>query len=192
MGGWGLSQFTRSYQPQHNKDAMIMDVRYNGGGFVADMILSHLDRGMFAVGRPRHGSTYRTPQTAFYGHMAAVCNGETGSDGETFTEGFRRLGLGPIFGTRTWGGWVGIRGGKPLLDRGGITQPEFTGWGKEGEWLIEGHGTDPDYIVSDNPRDIIQGNDPQLDAAIEYLLEKMKTDPMIWPEQPLYPNRSGN
>ncbi|MDP8241362.1 MAG: PDZ domain-containing protein [Candidatus Hatepunaea meridiana] len=189
MGGMGLSQFSADYLPQHNKKALILDVRYNGGGFVAPMILSHLARDMFAQGRPRHGSPYRTPSTAFYGHMAAVCNGETGSDGETFTEGFRRLGLGPIFGTRTWGGWVGIRGGKPLLDRGGITQPEFTGWGEEGKWLIEGHGTDPDSVIVDNPADVISGKDAQLDATIDYLLKKIKDDPMNWPKQPEYPNR---
>ena len=190
MGSHGLSQFTGDYLPQHDKQAMIMDVRYNGGGFVAPMILSHLSRGLFAVGRPRHGTPYRTPETAFYGHMAAVCNGETGSDGETFTEGFRRLGLGPVIGTRTWGGWVGIRGGKPFVDRGGTTQPEFTGWGIEGEWLIEGHGTDPDIVVKDNPADIIHGDDPQLDAAIEYLMGKLENEPMIWPKQPPYPDRS--
>ena len=190
MGSRGLSQFTGDYLPQHDRQAMIIDVRYNGGGFVAPMILSHLARGMFAVGRSRHGSPYHTPSTAFHGHMAAVCNGETGSDGETFTEGFRRLGLGPIIGTRTWGGWVGIRGGKPLLDRGGVTQPEFTGWGLDGKWLIEGHGTDPDIVVVDNPADIIAGRDPQLDRTIEYLLDKIEKEPMIWPEQPPYPDRS--
>jgi len=190
MMGTGLSQFTGDYLPQHDKQALIMDVRYNGGGFVAQMILSHLARGMFAVGRPRHGTPYRTPETSFYGHMAAVCNGETGSDGETFTEGFRRLGLGPIIGTRTWGGWVGIRGGKPLLDRGGVTQPEFTGWGVEGKWLIEGHGTDPDIEVVDNPADVITGKDPQLDTAIDYLMDQISNEPKLWPKQPPYPDRN--
>lgn len=190
MGGFGLSQFAAAYKPQHRKPGMIMDVRYNGGGFVAKMILSHLDRKLFTVGRPRHGATYRGPSTAFYGHMAAVCNGETGSDGETFTEGFKRLGLGPVIGTRTWGGWVGIRGDKPLIDRGIITQPEFTGWGLDGEYLIEGWGTDPDMVVEEDPAAILRGEDPQLDATIEYLLKKMKDEPVVLPAPPEPPDRS--
>ncbi len=190
MGGFGLSQFAAAYKPQHRKPALIMDVRYNGGGFVAKMILSHLDRKLFTVGRPRHGAVYRGPSTAFYGYMAAVCNGETGSDGETFTEGFKRLGLGPVIGTRTWGGWVGIRGDKPLIDRGMITQPEFTGWGLDGEYLIEGWGTDPDMVVEENPAANIRGEDPQLDATIHYLMKKMKEEPKLLPEPPVPPDRS--
>lgn len=190
MGGRGLSQFTEAYLPQHNKPAMIMDVRYNGGGFVAEMILSHLSRRLWAVGKPRHGDNYRTPQTAFHGYLAAVCNGETGSDGETFTEGFQRMELGPVIGTRTWGGWVGIRGGKPFIDFGGSTQPEFTGWGLEGKYLIEGHGTDPDQVVKEDPGAFLRGEDPQLDATIAYLLDKLKNDPKPLPQQPPFPDRS--
>ncbi len=191
MGGLGLSQFTEAYQPQHRKQGLILDVRYNGGGFVAPMILAHLGRQIFAVGRPRHGSTYRDPATAFYGYMAAVCNGETGSDGETFTEGFKRTELGPVIGTRTWGGWVGIRGDKPLIDRGVITQPEFTGWGLDGKYLIEGWGTDPDIEVKEHPTAELKGKDPQLDFTIEHLLKKIEEEPMVLPEPPEFPDRSG-
>jgi len=190
MGGFGLSQFTAAYQPQHRKPALIMDVRYNGGGFVAEMILSHLGRQLVSVGRPRHGATYRGPGTAFYGHMAAVCNGETGSDGETFTDGFKDMNLGPVIGTRTWGGWVGIRGDKGLVDRGGLTQPEFTGWNMNGSYRIEGWGTDPDMVIKEHPTAEFDGTDPQLDATIEYLLNKLETDPMPIPEPPPYPDRS--
>ena len=190
MGGMGLSQFTEAYQPQHRKPALILDVRYNGGGFVAEMILAHLARKLVSVGKPRHGATYRSPQTAFYGHMATVSNGETGSDGETFTEGFKRLGLGPVIGTRTWGGWVGIRMDKLLVDRGMITQPEFTGWGLDGQYLIEGWGTDPDMEVKEHPTAELHGTDPQLDATIEYLLKKLEEEPVILPEPPAYPDRS--
>lgn len=190
MGGFGLSQFTAAYQPQHRKPALIMDVRYNGGGFVAEMILSHLGRQLVSVGRPRHGATYRGPGTAFYGHIAAVCNGETGSDGETFTDGFKDMKLGPVIGTRTWGGWVGIRGDKPLVDRGGLTQPEFTGWNMNGSYRIEGWGTDPDIEIKEHPTAEFDGTDPQLDATIEYLLNKLVNDPMPLPEPPPYPDRS--
>ncbi len=192
MGGAGLSQFTQAYLPQHNKEGLVMDVRYNGGGFVAEMILSHLNRGMFAMGMARHGLRYRHPSTAFHGHMAAICNGETGSDGETFTEGFRRLGLGPIIGMRTWGGWVGIRSDKPLMDGGGLTQPEFTGWGvDDGKWMIEGWGTDPDFVVEDDPASLILGKDLSLDYTIKYLLEKIANEPKIIPPMPPFPTDRG-
>lgn len=192
MGGFGLSQFAEAYMPQHRKPAMILDVRYNGGGFVAQMILSHLGRKLFAVGRPRHGENYRYPNTAFHGHMAAICNGETGSDGETFTEGFRRIGLGKVIGTRTWGGWVGIRSDKPLVDRGVITQPEFTGWGiSDGAWMIEGWGSVPDIEVEEDPNLILSGADPQLDFTIKYLKDLLDNDPKVIPNQPAYPDRSG-
>jgi len=188
MGGDGLSQFAMSYLPQHNRQGLIMDVRYNGGGFVAEMILSHLQRGLFSMGMARHGLRYRHPGTAFHGHMAAVSNGETGSDGETFTEGFRRLGLGPIIGTRTWGGWVGIRSDKPLMDGGGVTQPEFTGWGiNDGKWMIEGWGTDPDYVIEDDQASMIQGKDPSLDFTVKYLLDKIAKEPKVIPPMPPYP-----
>ncbi len=190
MMGLGLSQFAAGYRPQHNKPALIMDVRFNGGGFVAEMILSHLARRMWSTEIWRSGTTGRRPWTAFHGHMAAVCNGETGSDGETFTEGFKRLGLGPVIGTRTWGGWVGIRGDKRLMDRGMVTQPEATGWGFDRQWLIEGHGTDPDMVVVNEPAAMIRGDDPQLDATIKYLLEKLESEPMEIPPPPPYPDRS--
>lgn len=194
MGSAGLSQFTGSYAQQHQKQGLIMDVRYNGGGWVAEMILSHLGRQVFGLGMSRNGGRYRRPNTGFYGHMAAVSNGETGSDGETFTEGFRRLGLGPIIGTRTWGGWVGIRADKPLIDRGMITQPEFTGWGvSDGEWMIEGWGTEPDegFEVKEDPASFYRGDDPQLDRAIEYLMDKIKNDPKPLPPMPEYPKDRG-
>ncbi len=195
MGSAGLSQFTGSYAQQHNKPALIMDVRYNGGGWVAEMILSHLARDVFGLGMSRNGGRYRRPASAFHGHMAAVCNGETGSDGETFTEGFRRLGLGPIIGSRTWGGWVGIRSDKPLMDRGGLTQPEFTGWGiSDGQWMIEGWGTDPDpgYEVKEDPASFYTDDDPLLDKAIEYLLDQMENNPKTLPPMPAYPQDRGH
>ncbi len=191
MMGDGLSQWGRDYPPQSGKPGLIMDVRYNGGGNVAQMILAMLDRTVWTVGKPRAGTyRYRRPATGFHGHMICVCNQETGSDGETFTEGFKRLELGPVVGKRTWGGWVGIRGGKPLIDNGWFTQPEFSGWGMEGKWLIEGRGTDPDVDLENNPKSVLEGKDHQLDYAIDYLLDKIKNEPITLPAQPPYPDKS--
>ncbi len=196
MGSNGLAQFGHEFYPQHDKPAMILDVRYNGGGYVAPMILSQLDRKLWATERPRHGGVMRRPSAAFYGHYAVICNHQTGSDGETFTQGAKLLGLGPVFGTRTWGGWVGIRGDKPLNDRVFFSEPEFSGWGvigdERGQWLIEGRGVDPDYVIENDPGAVLAGKDPQLDSAIAHLLAQLKKEPREIPKEPPIPRKDVN
>ncbi|MFH1736194.1 MAG: PDZ domain-containing protein [bacterium] len=196
MGYDGLWQFGHEYYAQYHKKAMILDVRYNGGGNIADMLLSQLNRKMWAVGRGRHGGTGPTPPAAFYGHYAILCNAETGSDGETFTQGAKLLDLGPVFGKRTWGGWVGIRSDKPLNDDVWYTTPEFSGWGaigeEKGKWLIEGPGVYPDYDIEQDPGSVLKGEDPQMDAALDYLLKKLREDPMEYEDEPKIPKKKVN
>jgi tricorn protease len=189
MSGDGLEQWFREYYPQARRPALIMDVRYNGGGNIARWILSELERQVWAWGTARNGSRYESPGLAFYGHMVALCNELCGSDGETFSEGFKRLKLGPLGGERTWGGWVGIRGFGGLLDKGYLTKPEFTGWGIEGEWLIEGPGVYPDVEIQNMPKDVLEGKDAQLDWAIDYLLDKLEKEPKIPPPRPPFPDK---
>ncbi|HSS44917.1 MAG TPA: S41 family peptidase [Thermoanaerobaculia bacterium] len=189
MGGLGLRQFARDYPPQWDKRGLIMDDRWNHGGFVAPMILAHLDRKTFAVGSARHGSLSTTPDRAFHGHMVCLINRQGGSDCETFAQGFKDYGLGPVIGTRTWGGWVGIRGDKPFRDGGMTTQPEFGGWDPQGKaWRIEGHGVDPD-VELDLPADgFLHGKDTQLDYAIQDLMQKIAKDPRrLVPAPPIAP-----
>jgi tricorn protease len=177
MGGLGLRQFARDYPPQWRKQALIVDDRWNHGGFVAPMILAHLDRKILAVGGTRHGAVDTTPSHAFHGHLLALINRQGGSDCETLALGFQRFGLGPVIGTRTWGGWVGIRGDKPLRDGGLVTQPEFGGWDPQGrEWVIEGHGVDPDLVLDLPPDGLLHG-DAQIDYAIERLLGEIEKNP---------------
>lgn len=191
MDAIGLSEFGQQYPPQCGKDGLILDVRYNGGGFVAEMILSQLDRKVWSFGPPgRYGAVFPFPTDAFFGHMAVVCNGETGSDGETFTEGAKALKLGPVIGERTWGGWVGIRSDKPLKDRGMVTLPEQPGWGLDGKWIIEGWGSVPDIEVIQDPGAVMSGKDPQLDYTINYLLKKIAEEPRKIPPRPPFPDRS--
>jgi tricorn protease len=190
MGGDGMEQWMKEYYPQSGKRALIVDVRWNGGGNIAGWILSQLERTTWTWKRARNSSHYRYPISSFYGPMVAVCNSETGSDGETFSEGFKRLDLGKLIGKRTWGGWVGYRGDKPFVDRGMLTQPEFTGWGKEGTWLIEGAGVYPDVEVENHPQQVMDDFDEQLDFAIRHLLDKMKNEPMKVPPQPAYPDKA--
>ncbi|MBU1919741.1 PDZ domain-containing protein [bacterium] len=190
MGGEGMEQWMREFYPQSKKKALIMDVRWNGGGNIARWILSQLERTVWTWTMARNGALGHSPGSAFYGHMIALCNAETGSDGETFSEGFKRLKLGPLVGMRTWGGWVGIRGGKPFLDRGGSTNPEFTGWSFDSTWLIEGPGVYPDVEIENMPKPQMQGIDEQLDYAIDYLIKKLKEEPVVDPPMPPFPDKS--
>ena len=110
-------------------------------------------------------------QYAFRGHVVVLCDEQTASDGEAFAEGFRRLGLGKVIGTRTWGGEIWLSSSNVLVDRGIATAAETGVYGPEGQWLIEGHGVDPDIVVDNLPHATFKGEDAQLDAAVKYLLE---------------------
>jgi len=179
MGGLGLQQFSRDFPPQWAKAGLIVDDRWNHGGFVAPMIAAHLDRKLFSVGATRYQKgKYTTPDRASNRYLALLVNRQGGSDCETLAQEFKDLGLGPVIGTRTWGGWVGIRMDKPFRDGGRSSQPEFGGWDPKGRgWQIEGHGVDPDVELDLNPDGLIGGKDTQLDYAIDYLLKKIVAEP---------------
>jgi len=115
----------------------------------------------------------------------ALINRQGGSDCETFALGFKEYKLGPVIGTRTWGGWVGIRGDKQFRDGGSMTEPEFGGWDMKGkDFIIEGHGVDPDVVLDLNADGLIHGKDLQLDYAIDHLLKEIAKDPKDLPKQP--------
>jgi tricorn protease len=190
MGGLGLRQFARDYPPQWRKRGFIIDDRWNHGGFVATMILAHLDRKIMSVGGTRYGLVDTNPSHVFRGHLATLINRQGGSDCETFALGFQDFKLGPVIGTRTWGGWVGIRADKPLRDGGNLSQPEFGGWDVSGKaWRIEGHGVDPDVELDLGPDGLINGKDVQLDYAIDMLLKDIAKDPRDLPSAPPIPPR---
>jgi tricorn protease len=191
MGGLGLRQFARDFPGQWNKRGLIIDDRWNHGGFVAPMIVAHLDRKLFSVSGLRYGTALATsPDRAFHGHMDVLVNHQGGSDCETLAQAFKDFGLGPVIGTRTCGGWVGIRGDKPLRDGGNTTQPEFGGWDPRGRgWQIEGHGVDPDVIIDLDPRGFLDGVDEQLEYAVKDLLAKIDKDPRPLAPMPPVPPR---
>jgi len=118
-----------------------------------------------------------------------LCDEWTASDGEAFAEGFRRLGLGKVVGTRTWGGEIWLTSSNTLVDRGIATAAEFGVYSPEREWLIEGHGVVPDIFVDNPPRTTFGGSDAQLDAAIQYLKEKIAKEPVDVPAAPAYPKK---
>ena len=129
-------------------------------------------------------------QAAFRSHLVLLCDEWTGSDGEAFAEGFRRLGLGKIIGTRTWGGEIWLSGSNYLMDRGVTTAAEMGVFGPEGKWLIEGHGVDPDMVVDNLPNATFNGKDAQLDAAVQYLQDLIRKEPVTPPGVPPYPDKT--
>lgn len=189
MMGQGLAAFSRYFYPQIEKKALVIDIRNNGGGFVSQMIIQRLGREVWAFMKPRHGRMGRYPAKSLYGHLAVLIDQHAGSDGDIFPESFRLNELGPLIGTRTWGGVVGIRADKPFVDFGLSTQPEFAWWEPKRGWSLENEGVSPDIEVQITPNDRIAGRDPQLDKAIEVLLGKLEDDPKELPSPPPWPER---
>jgi tricorn protease len=186
---FGLNEFSRSFFAQTRKEGLIIDVRYNGGGMIPDMFIERLQRNLMSLWAPREGQIWRTPNAALFGHMVCVINEYAGSGGDALPFYFREQGLGPLIGTRTWGGLVGIARRLPLMDGGGVTCSEFAFMNMKGDWDVENHGVDPDIEVDNRPDLVIKGQDPQLEKAIEVVLKKMKEEPKKLPERPPFPIR---
>ena len=173
MGGNGLQEFIRQYYPQLRKDALVVDVRWNGGGFVSEMILERLRRVVMGMGSSRGARPGTYPTSAFSGPMVALINAYSASDGDIFPYFFREYGLGPLIGTRTWGGVVGIRGNPNLVDGGYVFVPEFGTFNLKGEWIIENEGVTPDIEVDNLPGDEMAGKDAQLERAVQEVLKRL-------------------
>ena len=191
MGSSDMAQWHRDYYPVFNRRGLIIDVRHNGGGNIDSWILARLLRRAWMYWQPRTGAPYWNMQYAFRGHMVVLVDEWTMSDGEAFAEGFRRLGLGKVIGTRTWGGEIWLTSSNRLVDRGIVTAAEFGVYGPEGEWLIEGHGVEPDIVVDNLPHATFLGQDAQLRTAIAHLQELIREDPRDVPPPPPYPSKAG-
>lgn len=184
MSGAGLDMFTKLFYTQLNKKALIIDDRMNGGGNVSPIILERLGREAYRMSMSRNGGVTETvPNESHYGPKVCLIDKYSSSDGDLFPYSFREMGLGKLIGKRTWGGIVGISGSKPYLDGQDVRTPFFTSYSMDGEWIIEGHGVDPDIEVDINPFEDFLGTDAQLNKAIEVLKEELKNwDPL--PEIP--------
>ena len=187
MDGEGLSMFGRLFYPQVKKDAMLVDVRNNEGGFVSQMVISRLARRPWAYDQPRHGVVETYPSMVLDGPMAVLINEHAGSDGDIFPESFKMLEMGPLIGTRTWGGVVGIRADKPSIDGGISTQPEYAWWEPNRGWSLENSGVSPDIEVEITPAHRREGRDPQLERGIKVLSEALLKNPPKKPSPPPYP-----
>jgi tricorn protease len=184
MGGFGLNEFAKQFYYLFKKEGLIIDVRFNGGGFVSQVVLDRLRRIIVGMGAGRHEYVGTYPGTAFHGHMACLINEFSCSDGDIFPYYFREYGLGPLIGKRTWGGVVGIGGFRQLTDGGFLTVPGGGAVSLEGEWIMENVGVRPDIEFEQSPDLVMQGRDPQLEKAIEYMLEKIRTEPKTLPPKP--------
>jgi tricorn protease len=169
---------------------LIIDVRHNRGGNIDSWILGKLLKKSWMYWQRRYGTPDWNMQGAFRGHIVVLCDELTASDGEAFTEGFRRLGLGKVIGTRTWGGEIWLTASNFLADRGIATAAEAGVYGPERKWLIEGHGVDPDMVIDNRPHATYEGKDAQLEAAMTYLKELIRQDPTTVPAPPPYPDKS--
>lgn len=174
-GGGGFTSFRRHYFAQLDKDAMVVDVRYNSGGSVADYVVHITAMEPWNYFMPRNGRAYTNPQMAIDGPKVMLCNEFSSSGGDYLPWAFRDRGVGQLVGVRTWGGLVGIPKRYPLIDGGWVTSPSIGFLTLDGKWDIEYLGVAPDHELWQDPKLVAQGQDPQLDKAIELMLEELKT-----------------
>ncbi len=186
--GAGYTNFNRYYFAQVGKEGAVLDERFNGGGDLADYIIDYLRRPVMSFVMTREGETYSEPQEAIYGPKTMIINEFAGSGGDAMPWYFRKAGIGPLVGTRTWGGLVGIGGYPVLMDGGFVTAPRWAIYGTKGEWEVENHGIAPDLEVELDPKLVRQGHDPQLEKAVEVTMEALKKNPPPEYKKPAYPN----
>jgi tricorn protease len=184
----GIIAFDKQFTAQLDRDGIIVDERYNSGGQIPDFYTEKLRRELLSALAPREGKDVPWPPVAIYGPKIMIVNELAGSGGDAFPWFFHRQKIGPIVGMRTWGGLVGISRGIPLHDGGNVTAPEFAFWSADngGEWIVENHGVDPDYVVPQRPDLVVAGHDPQLEKAIELAKEALKNYKGL-PARPKYP-----
>jgi tricorn protease len=177
MGPFGFSEFHRGYYSEVQRQGLIVDVRYNGGGNVSGLLLEKLSRRVVGWDVPRYGQPMSYPLEAPTGPMVAITNEMAGSDGDIFSHCFKLLNLGPLVGTRTWGGVIGIWPRHKLVDGTSTTQPEFAFWFEDVGWRVENYGTEPDHTVEIAPQDWMAGRDPQLEKALQLVVERLLDKP---------------
>jgi tricorn protease len=183
----GIEEFTRQFYPQSDRDGLIVDERFNSGGWPPDFFVERLARKTWVYWAVRDGADDRTPASAIDGPQCMLVNEYAGSGGDAFPYYFRKAGLGPVIGTRTWGGLVGLDEDIALVDGGFVTMPDAGMWDREhADWVVENHGVDPDVTVVNTPEAMMNGHDPQLERAIDWQLEQLKQHPVAHPRRPAY------
>lgn len=191
MGSSGLTEFTKHYYAAvPDKEGIVYDVRYNGGGYIAAMLMMQMASKPVNYFKPRYGESWTYEGWAFRGHSVAICNDQDYSCAEYFVDLFQKAKLGPVFGTVTGGGLVGSGGGYTLVDGGRVNIPNYAAWSPDGYWVVEGKGAIPDVIVEQDPAAVLAGKDPQLDAAIAHLKKTLKESPLPKLAPPPFPHKA--
>ncbi len=188
MGEAGIREFIKWWYPQVRKEGLIVDVRDNGGGNISEMVIERLARTLQGTGFSRnHDVTDTYPRVVQAGPKLALINEDTASDGDIFSNAFKQWKIGLTVGKRTWGGVVGITEHGPLLDGGTVFVPEFGTADAAGRWIIEGHGVDPDIVVEQDPVEVLEHHDPQLERGAAELMKLLPTAPTGLPRRPAPP-----
>ncbi len=186
----GYASFNRYFFSQLGKPGLVIDERFNGGGYAADYVIDYLRRPLLNYVSTREGEDFTTPRGAIFGPKVMIINETAGSGGDALPWYFRKLGIGPLVGTRTWGGLVGIYDYPSLIGGGFVTAPRAAFWNTEGQWEVENHGVAPDVEVDLDPQVWREGGrDTQLEKAVQVALELLaKNPPPVKPKRPDYPN----
>jgi tricorn protease len=187
-GGSGYTNFNRYFYSQLNKQALVLDERWNDGGLIADYVVDVLKRFPLSGAIERDGKPIHDPVGAIFGPKVMLINQNSGSGGDAMPWYFRKAEIGKLVGTRTWGGLVGIGGYPPLLDGGFVMAPRYAIYGLKGDWEVENHGIPPDVMVEELPKDIAAGHDKQLETGVQMVLEELKQHPIPEIPVPPYPN----
>ncbi len=187
----GQNELVRMWRSQVKKPGLVIDERFNSGGQIPDRFIELLDRPLRNYWAVRDGKDWTTPPVSHFGPKAMLMNGWSGSGGDCFPFYFKQSGLGPLIGTRTWGGLIGITGSPRLVDGGGITVPAFAIYSTNSQWIIEGYGVDPDIEVVDDPGAMARGGDPQLERAVVEVMKELRLHPPREVKRPPYPKRPG-
>jgi tricorn protease len=172
-GIMGQTMLVRQFMAQFDRQGLIVDERFNSGGQIPDRFIELLNRKPLAFWAVRDGHTWQWPPVANFGPKVMLINGWSGSGGDAFPDYFRKAGLGPLIGTRTWGGLIGISGSPELVDGGYLTVPTFRMYDPTGKWFLEGHGVDPDIEVPEDPAQLARGVDTQLERAITEVMKAL-------------------
>jgi tricorn protease len=184
----GYTNFNRYYFSQVGKDAVVLDERFNHGGYIADYIVNILGWTPQMGAMTREGEDMTMPSQAIFGPKVMIANQMSGSGGDALPWLFKKANLGPLVGVRTWGGLVGIGGYPRLIDGGGVTAPRWALYGTKGEWEVENHGIAPDVEVEQDPALIRQGHDPQLERAVQLAMDALAKNPPKKLVRPAYPD----
>ena len=187
MGAENIAQFDRFYRAFHDRQGIVVDVRGNGGGWTEYFVIDKLERRLTAFNVLKGMEPFPYPPGASKARYALLTNEYNGSDGEAFVEHWKAAKLGPVIGVPSWGGLVGIVNGQPTVDGGTVHQSNNSFYGREGKWLVENHGADPDILLENDPASASAGRDLQLEKAVEVLKKEIAEKPFTFPARPAYP-----